>query len=273
VMNRPMAVPAALLCASAALMPAIAGAQGADSWAFTGSLNLYLPTMSGSTTFAPGSGGGSGASVDVGTILESLQFTFMGSLEARKGPWGLFTDVVYLDLGAGKSGSRSLSLGGVELPAGAAADVHMDLVGWSWTLGGSYRALSTPDLTFDLVAGARLLDIEQKLNWTLTGNVGSVGLADRAGSSEVRLRNWDAVIGVKGRFVFGEDRKWFAPYYLDVGTGDSDRTVQAMAGLGYSFGWGDVVGAWRYLDYTMKPAQPVQDLNFNGPMISAVFHW
>jgi hypothetical protein len=271
-MTRPITLHAALLCLGAILLPTQAAAQAVPSWTYTGSVNVFLPTMSGSTTF-PESGGGSDASVDVDKILENLHFTFMGSLEARKGDWGLYTDVVYIDLGAGKSGTRSLNLGGVELPAGVAADAHLDLTGWSWTVGGSYRVISTPDYTFDLVAGARLLDIDQKLDWTLTGNLGSVPLPDHSGSRETRVKNWDAVLGVKGRFVFGAERRWFVPYYLDVGAGDSERTVQAMTGLGYSFGWGDVVGSWRYLDYEMKPAKGIQSLNFNGPMISAVFHW
>ncbi len=46
-----------------------------------------------------------------------------------------------------------------------------------------------------------------------------------------------------------------------------------MGGIGYSFGWGDVVGSWRYLDYKMKSGSNVEKLNFNGPSLAAVFHW
>jgi len=178
-----------------------------------------------------------------------------------------------MNLGNGKTGTRSLTLGGIELPAGVAADVRYDLKGWSWTLGGAWRAVAKPAYALDVIAGARLLDIQQNLDWTLTGNVGSVALADRTGSRESRLRNWDAILGVKGRYTFGEAGQWFVPYYFDVGTGDSDYTTQAMAGVGSSFGWGEAVGSWRYLGYNMKSGQPLQDLSFNGPMVSAVFHW
>jgi hypothetical protein len=136
-----------------------------------------------------------------------------------------------MNLGNGKTGTRSLTLGGIELPAGVAADVRYDLKGWSWTLGGAWRAVAKPAYALDVIAGARLLDIQQNLDWTLTGNVGSVALADRTGSRESRLRNWDAILGVKGRYTF------------------------------------------RYLGYNMKSGQPLQDLSFNGPMVSAVFHW
>lgn len=260
------------VCAAAMLLPVTAGAQDAGDWQFTGSLNLYLPTLSGSSAFPP-SGGGSSASVDIGKILENLKFTFMGSLEARKGQWGAFTDLVYMDVGTSKSGTRALGLGGSDLPVGVAADMRYDLRGLSWTLGGAWRAAARPDYFLDVIAGARLLDIQQSLDWTLTGNIGSVALPDRTGTRESRLRNWDAIIGVKGRYMFGQGGRWFMPYYVDVGTGDSDLTTQAMIGVGHSFGWGDVVGAWRYLGYEMKSGQGLKDLSFNGPMISAVFHW
>jgi hypothetical protein len=41
-------------------------------------------------------------------------------------------------------------------------------------------------------------------------------------------------VGVKGRYTFGDDGKWFVPFYLDVGTGQSQLTWQISSGLGYS---------------------------------------
>ena len=263
----------AVLCAVAMLSPAGASAQDAERWQFTGSLNLFMPSISGKTVFPPPADGGSSVNLDSEQILEALQFTVMGSLEARKGRWGAFTDVVYINLGTNKDSTRSIGIGGSGLPVDVRADVNYDIEGWSWTLGGAWRAVQQPDLSLDLIAGARLLDINQKLDYTLTGNVGSIPLPDQSGARKSSLSNWDAVVGVKGRYRFGDSRKWFMPYYLDVGTGNSNYTTQAMAGVGYTFGWGEVVGAWRYLGYDMKSGQPLKDLSFSGPMVSAVFHW
>ena len=180
---------------------------------------------------------------------------------------------VYVDLGAAKSGTRDLTIGGIELPAGVNANTHYDLKGTAWTLAGTYRVMSGPGATMDLLAGARMLDIKQTLEWEFTGNIGTIPVGTRAGRREASPTNWDGIVGVKGRFSLSDDHKWYVPYYFDIGTGESDLTWQAVAGVGYSFQWGDVVAAWRYLDYKMKSGQPVDTLNFNGPAIAAVFRW
>ncbi len=263
---------AAAVLVLAAVAPVHAFAQSANDWQFQASVYAYLPTISGKTTFPPQSGGSS-ASLDADAILEDLKFAFMGSFEARRGQWGAFTDVIYMDIGDTKERSQSLSLGGVGLPAGVNAKTTYDLKGWVWTLAGMYRAVASREATLDVLAGARVLDVRPTVNWELTGNVGPIALPDRAGNREVKQQNWDAIVGVKGRVGLGQDGKWFVPYYLDIGTGESDFTWQAMGGVGYTFGWGDVVAAWRYTDYEMKSGDPVEGLTFNGPAIAAVFRW
>jgi hypothetical protein len=258
------------LCA-ALLVSAGARAQGAEPWQFQAVLYGYLPSVDGESRFPPQSGG-DGASIDANAILK-LKMTFMGSLEARKGEWGAYTDVLYVDLGNSTTLSRSFSLGGSALPAGASANVDYDLKGVLWTLGAAYRGISTPQYKFDLIAGLRLLDVQQTLRWQVTGNIGSIPLQDRAGAPESHLTNWDAVVGFKGRATFGEDRHWFVPYYLDIGAGESSFTGQAMAGVGYSFKWGDVFAAWRYIYYEMKANESIDWISFNGPGIAVAFRW
>jgi hypothetical protein len=264
-------IAAAAACTLAALASADASAQTADTWKWQASIYAYLPDISGSTTFPQGSGGG--ATLDAEKILDSLKFTFMGNLEASNGRWGGYTDVVYMDLGNGKSGFRDFTLGGSSLPAGADANAHYDLKGWAWTLAGTWRIASDASTRTDLIAGARLLDMKQTFSYEITGNVGPIPLPQRAGTSEAKLSNWDAIIGLKSRYALGEERKWFIPVYADIGTGESSLTYQLMGGIGYSFKWGEVVAAWRYLDYDMKSGKKIENMTFNGPAIAAVFHW
>ncbi len=261
----------AVLAAATALAPPGAAAQAEDAWRFSATIYGYFPDIGGKTRF-PSNGGGSDLTLDIDTILDNLKFAFMGAFAANNGRWGVLADVIYMDIGSSKSGSRDLAIGGV-IPAGATANLDYDMKGWVGTLAGTYRVVSRPDYTLDLVAGARVLDIRQTLTWSFAGNVGSIPLSQRAGTREIDEQNWDAIVGVKGRYAFGDGQRWFVPYYLDLGAGDSKFTWQAIAGIGYSFGWGDLVAAWRYTDYEMKSEAKVEEMTFNGPAIGLVLRW
>ena len=261
----------ASLCLAVLLGSHSASAQTNDDWKFQAAVYVYLPSIDGTTSFS-GSGGGSDAGVDASKFLENLNFAFMGSFEADKGPWGMFADVIYIDIGDSESPTRNFSIGGT-LPVGVNASVHYGLNGWLWTLAGSWSLASTPGYELNLIGGARLLDIDQTVDWQLGGNIGAVALADRAGSRTTGVNNWDAIVGLKGRALFGEGQHWFVPYYLDVGTGASSLTWQAMFGIGYAFSWGSVIGAWRHIDYDMESGKSIESLSFDGPGVAVAFRW
>jgi hypothetical protein len=195
----------------------------------------------------------------------------MGTLEARKGQWGAWTDLVYADFGATKSGSRDINVGHEGLPVGVDANLNLDVKSWIWTLAGTYNLASTPEYTVDVLAGARLLDMEQSLSWQFNGSVGEIPFPDRAGSVKVSLDKWDGIVGIKGRASLGAERKWFVPFYADIGTGQTKLTWQAVTGLGYQFDWGALALTYRYLDYQMKSGSKVDSLNLNGVAVSASF--
>jgi hypothetical protein len=254
--------------ALAGMLPAAANAQAADPWKFQLALYGWFPAISGSSSY-PVQTGGANIDVSMGDVLDALNFTFQGNFEARKGKWGVWTDLVYADFGASKSGSRDFTIGGSH-PVGIDADLRLDIKSWIWTLAGLYNLADSPEFVADALLGARYLDLSNQLGWTFSNTVGNV---PRTGSATADLSNWDAVVGVKGRFMFGDQRRWFVPYYLDLGAGESKFTWQATAGIGYSFGWGDLVGSWRYIDYQMKSGKVLEELSFNGPVIAAVFRW
>jgi len=103
--------------------------------------------------------------------------------------------------------------------------------------------------------------------------VGPFAGPSRIGSRTVTEQNWDAIVGVKGRVGIGASREWFVPYYVDIGTGDSDLTWQGMVGIGYAYPWGEVVATWRYLDYSFKSSAKVDDLKMTGPLLGVAFRW
>ena len=259
-----------------ATIPAVslAAESPSDDWQWAVTIYGWLPDITGDTHFPAAPGGPTdGPSIDVsgGDILDALKFAFLSALEVRKGRWGVATDVIYLDMGATKSNTRNLSVGGNDLPASVTARVDLDVTSWVWTTVGTYRVIDQPAHSLELLAGARMLDVSQTLTWHFDGDIGSLPLPGRDGSSEVGDDLWDGIIGLRGRINFGANRTWFVPYYLDVGAGDSDLTLQAMAGLGYVFSWGEIKAGWRYLDYDLEAR--IESLTTSGPQIGATFRF
>lgn len=260
-------------------VPAAASAQApAEPWQFRGQIYLWLPGVSGQTNFPPSQGGG-GASVDMSDYfsLGNLQAVFMAGLEARRGRWGALTDFIYLDFDERKSGTRDLTLdlgpgGRIPVPVDASADVGLRLRGWEWTLAGTYGALRTPQYELQVLGGVRYLKVDTTLDWRLAGNIGALPPQSVVGSATVKPDYWDAIVGVRGRFDIAQSR-WFVPYHFDIGTGQSDRTWQASVAVGYAFGWGELMAAYRQVGWDFKSGSPVERLTFTGPLVSAAFKW
>ncbi|MDH4062352.1 MAG: hypothetical protein OEY13_03315 [Gammaproteobacteria bacterium] len=264
---------AATTCILAVIAPSpTQAATGDGDWQWNATVYVWLPSLGGETSFPP-SGGGPSIDVSADAILDSLNFAFMGAFEGRKGRWGLATDVIYLDLGASKKATRDFGIGQVDIPATVNADLRLDITGWLWTLAGSYAVVQQENFSMNVLGGVRMLDLEETLQWQFNGDIASLPIEGRTGSSSAEDTLWDAIVGVKGRWTLGADRQWYVPYYLDVGTGDSDLTWQGMAGLGYSFDSIDVTGVWRYLDYDLGDSQPIRSIDFNGPALGVTFRF
>lgn len=261
---------AAVLAAAA---PLAAHAQAAsDGWQLQAAMYGYFPALGGTTQF-PSGAGGPDIAIDADTLIDHLKFAFMATLAGKKGQWGFWTDVFYTDVGASKSGTRDFGLIGHDLPADVNGNFSLDVKTTLWTLAGTYELGKSPTYTLDLLAGTRLADMNQNLDWTINGNIAGIPLPGRSGTKTLDITNWDAIVGVKGMAWIGGEQKWFLPYYVDVGAGQSKLTWQFNAGIGYQFSWGALVASWRYIDYEFKSGEPIQSLNFNGPLIGAVFRF
>jgi hypothetical protein len=266
-----MGVAAACLLPVLAPSPARAETAGGDDWQWNATLYAWLPSLGGETSFPP-SGEGPSIDVSIDTILDSLNFVFMGAFEGRKGAWGFTTDVIYLDLGAHDEATREFGIGAV-IPATVDADLRLDMTAWAWTLAGTYAVVQQDGLTVNLLAGTRMLELEEQLKWQFNGDISELPVVERSGSASAKDTQWDAIVGVKGRWIFGDDRQWYVPYYLDVGAGESDLTWQGMAGLGYSFNSVDLTAAWRYLDYDLGESTPIKSIDLSGPALGVTFRF
>lgn len=179
----------------------------------------------------------------------------------RKGSWSGFTDLLYMDIGGDSSKS-------VIVPDGSSqtvAEGELDFSTWVWTLAAAYSPWQSENSHLDLLFGARGLGLDVDLDITGLGPMqGELKL------SETR-KIWDGIVGVKGRIRLNEH--WFIPYYLDMGTGDTGLTWQMAGGIGYGFGWGDIVLDYRHLEYGQSDDEFIQNLTLSGGRLGIVFQF
>lgn len=245
------AIISALFLGCLATAPVPSGAQDVgteDPWKFKAAIYLWGAGIDGTTR--------QGDQIDVSfnDILDNLNMAFMGAFEARKSKWSLAADVIYLDASADNAGT----IGATAIPNNADVLVQS----WVVNLQGARTVFDEKPATVDVLLGARYLDLESKLKLS----VGSAGAGTTVKDS---ASVWDGVIGVKGNVNITE--KWYLPYYLDVGTGQSDLTWQAVGGVGYRFEPVDVVLAYRYMYWDFDSDSALKDIDLSGPALGVVF--
>jgi hypothetical protein len=234
---------AAPMLACACLMAApLAYASDASGWNWRGTLYGWGASASTSTQFDLPGGGAISADSDNGGALSKLKFAFMATLEARRGPWSVTGDAVYVNFGDLKSRVTSIDTPGGDTLHPVDAGTRTELTGFVGTLVGGYSLMDTPGAHADVIAGGRYAHVNAKLDWELSGPTGGL---DLSGGVEKSRDFYDAIIGVRGAADIGGN--WDVRYYLDGGAGNGHSTWQAMAGIGFRFGWGDVLLAYRHL--------------------------
>jgi hypothetical protein len=242
-----------------------------DTWQFALTPYLWLPSVEGTGEFETPPDGGGQPEVEVGPVdyLEHLELALMLAGEARKGKWTFRADVVYVDFGDQRSSVKTVTGPGgvVEIPVNTGTTVSLDGLEWQGSVG--YVFLSNPAISMEILGGFRYLDVSASLDWQFDG---PLNLLPQSGTASQDVELWDAIVGTRGRAVFGNG-KWFVPFSIDVGAGSSDLTWQSFAGLGYAFSWGDVLAAYRHLEYDQKQGDLLQGVRFSGPAIGVSFRF
>ena len=259
------------LCAPTAALAQSSRPSYSYAWQYEVTPYIWLPNVNGTLKFnvPPGAGGNPEVEVGADRYLETLELALMFIAEARKGPWALFTDVIYLDFSGETAAVRTVTGPGGVAQAPINANTRTGLKGLVWELAAGYTLAHGSTGTLEVLGGFRYLALEAKVDWQLAG---PLGLFPQAGSFSQKEELSDAIIGVRGKTRLGQSN-WFVPYYLDLGAGSSALTWQAMAGIGYSFKWGEALLAYRHLYYEQKEGKLLQDVSFSGPALGAAFRF
>lgn len=241
----------AVLLSLAAVLPALAQADAkSDGWKFYGEGYLWAAGIDGE------SAAGDDLDIPFKDILENLDGALMGGVSARKGDWGLFLDMIYLNVHEDTHSTANL----IDVPTKISVDV--ELQGFIATFGGSYRIMEKSIICLDLLAGGRYLALDvnfdadigpEKIKYSDSGNI------------------WDGIIGLSGRTDLSKNL--YLRYYADLGFGDSDRTFQLMGGIGYRLDKVDIVVGYRYLRWDFDNNDTFDTLNLSGPMLGIKFRF
>jgi hypothetical protein len=263
----------ALLIGLCAAAPGLAQSSKPEAygWQFEITPYLWLPGVSGTLQFGtpPGAGGSPEVKVGADQYLQNLDFALMLAGEARKGPWAVLTDVIYLDFSGETATVRTVTGPGGTAQTPVNANTQTGLKGLVWELALGYRVLHGGATTLEVLGGFRYLGLEATVDWQLAG---ALGLFPQAGSFSQKEELWDLIIGVRGKSSL-QGSRWFVPYYLDIGSGSSVLTWQAAVGIGYAFRWGDALLAYRHLSYEQPEGKLLQDLAFSGPALGVTFRF
>ncbi|MFY0661499.1 MAG: hypothetical protein JXR15_13485 [Shimia sp.] len=113
-------------------------------------------------------------------VVDKLDFTLVGAIEARKRPVALFGDALYLNLSEGRNAAV-----GPGIPVTADANVK----GAAFTFGTGRDFSLTGNLNLNGFVGLRHAILDTSANIAVGGG------SQRANDT---LRNWDAIIGLRG---------------------------------------------------------------------------
>ena len=236
------------------------GSVGSESSEWKNSVYIYgwLPSFDGNMEFnIPGSDGESDQTGE-SDFLDNIDAVFMASYVLKKDKWSFLADYLYLSASDTNEGSISLPPA-LNRPAVNVAS-STELTTWLLSLYGGYNVIDTGRITLDVIGGLRYLSFEVDIDFAINNR--SISLSP---SSELL----DGVIGVNGQIEINEN--WYGSYLFDIGGGDSELTYQAMAGVGYRFGWGDIIASYRYLAYEEDGL--IKEFDLYGPKIGIVFHF
>ena len=239
-----------LLIALSALLLALP-VHAEEEWELTVSPFLWMAGQKGDVATLPNT---EPAEIDISfeDILENLDMTLMGIVEARKGKLLLFAEIFYIDLDTDEADTPGRAFSSV--------DYEQQLTGI--TFGGGYQ-WSRENLSIDFIGGVRYWEVDNELR--LDGGI----LPDESTS---KREDWvDPIVGINYRFDLS------GPWSINgwvVGAvgGDSDSATDLYASVGYQFSNELVLSAgYRQQKVDYEEDGFVYDVEIYGPIIGLSF--
>ena len=189
---------------------------------------------------------------NIDDVISSLDVAIIGAGEIRKGDFGVFADLYYLDL------STDLATPG---PLFSSVEVGTELL--IFTALGSYRVLKNEAAHLDALAGLRVWSVDVDLDL-------AAGILPAASFSDGDT--WvDPVVGLKGRTSLSEHT--YVTGWAMIGGFDvsSDFMWDVFGSVGYEANdWLSLVAGFRATGVDYQNGGFLYDIIQYGPIIGAV---
>ena len=198
-------------------------------------------------------------------ILSNLSVGGMLDGEVHYGQWGLMGNGIFAKLSA--KSSKSTLKDQQDLEVNSTTDAWMGI----YTAAGTYTAYVDQAVYVDVLAGARFLNLNSKVQLGASvANTPYTGATTYYSSTHAT----DAIAGVKGRVRISET-SFYVPFYVDAGGGSSVAkfTTQQTLGIGYAFDHVDLSLVYNNLYYSMSNDKISSYLSMSGPLIAATFRF
>jgi len=223
-----------------------------DKWEFQLAPYAWLAGQNGTVATLPGL---PPADIEVDfydDIWGNINLAGMLVGEARKGRYGLFTDIVYTDIEMEDPTSLGIFY----------STVNSRTKSWMWSVAGLFRLVENQHQFLDVIGGFRYWSVDSELS--LKGAAFPGVFPERSVSNK---EDWfDPLIGLKGLSALGNS-KFFVSGGLAIGGfgAGSDFFWDALINLGYQWtkGFSTTVG-YRYLDVDYEKDDFLYDVAQDG---------
>ena len=192
---------------------------------------------------------------NIDTLISSLDFAIIGAGEIRKGDFGVFADIYYLDISTDEATPG---------PLFSSIEVGTEML--IFTALGSYRVFKNETAQLDALAGLRVWSIDVDLDFT-AGILPARSFSD--GDTWV-----DPVGGVKGSAYLSE-HAYVTGWAMIGGFGvSSDFMWDVFGGVGYEVkDWLSLVAGFRATGVDYQEGDFLYDITQYGPLIGAVIQF
>jgi hypothetical protein len=228
-----------------------------SGWSFRFIPYGWLISMKGTQTVRGRSVKVDASFIDILEKSDTL-VALMGNVEARNGPFALYSDLVWSKVGLSGDAVRSRTLApGVTGTIGASLglDFRMAIA----EVGASYEVACSGPLAFDVLTGARYWHQKADVSLNLTGilDIGGLELVGTRGFARSGSVDWlDPVFGARVRYTVAPGHELFLRGDVGGFGIGSEFSWQTIGGYGIDFGtWNGItlsgVLGYRalYVDY------------------------